>query len=145
MIKSLIKKHFTIIKFLISGGTATVVDLIALYYFTDIMKLWYMMSAMLAFVIAFGVSFTLQKFWTFNGQHARRKREQVPMFLTVNLINLGINSIGMYLLVDKVGLWYIFAQIILSATIAFMSFFIYRYIIFKNSENIDILTPVDTQ
>lgn len=137
-----------VIRFLISGGTATAVDLALLYYFTDILKMWYLAAAVLAFLLAFGISFVLQKFWTFSGSHVRRKREQLPMYLAANLFGLAVNSLGMYLLVDKAGLWYMAAQIIMSAMIAIVNFFIYRLIIFKfteNEEKTDVLRPVDTQ
>lgn len=143
MMQNIIKKHFRIIKFLISGGTATAVDLALLYYFTDILKMWYLAAAVLAFLLAFGISFVLQKFWTFSGNHARRKREQVPMYLATNLLGLAVNSLGMYLLVDLAGLWYMAAQVIMSATIAIFNFFMYRQVIFIEKQGLEI-SDVDT-
>ena len=128
-----------VIKFLISGGTATAADLALLYYFTDILKIWYLAAAVLAFLLAFGISFVLQKFWTFSGDHVRRKREQVPMYLAANLFSLAVNSLGMYLLVDLAGLWYMAAQVLMSALIAVFSFFVYRLVIFKEKQ--DLETP----
>jgi putative flippase GtrA len=148
MIHNLIKRYFTIVKFLIAGGTATAIDLALLYYFTDILMMWYLTAAVLAFMLAFGISFVLQKFWTFSGLHARRKREQIPMYLALNLFGLCVNSLGMYFLVDKFGLWHMAAQVIMAALIAVFNFFVYRLVIFRfaeNGEEIDILNPVDTQ
>jgi putative flippase GtrA len=125
-----------IIKFLISGGTATLVDLFLLYGFTDLLKIWYLGSAVMAFVFAFMVSFGLQKFWTFNGEHSRQSKEQLIMYLSVNLVNLGINSAGIYLLVDKVGAWYLFSQVMMSGLIAFESYFVYKLVIFKESTSV---------
>ena len=121
----------TIIKFIFSGGLATAVNLIALYFFTEVVGLWYLYSAIVSFLIAFSVGFTMQKFWTFNGDHERKGKWQLIMYLTLNLFNLGINSLGLFLLVEKIGLWYIFAQIIMSGLIAISSFIIYNKVIFK--------------
>jgi putative flippase GtrA len=120
-----------IIKYIFSGGLATAVNLIALYFFTEVMGWWYLYSAVASFLVAFCVGFTMQKFWTFNGDHERRGRWQLAMYLILNLFNLGLNSLGLFLLVEKTGLWYIFAQIIMSGSIAISSFIIYRKVIFK--------------
>ena len=53
------------------------------------------------------------------------------MYLSVGLMNLIINTIGMYVLVDKFDLMYMIAQIIMICLVAISSFLIYRYIIFK--------------
>ena len=121
----------TIIKFIFSGGLATAVNLIALHFFTEVVGLWYLYSAIVSFLIAFSVGFTMQKFWTFNGDHELGGRWQLIMYLTLNLFNLGVNSLGLFLLVEKIGLWYIFAQIIMSGLIAISSFIIYNKVIFK--------------
>lgn len=121
-----------IIKFIISGGTAAFVDLLCLYIFTDLFRLWYLLSAVLAFVIAFIVNFNFQKFWTFKGDHEKQGREQLVMFLIINLINLSLNSLGMYLLVERVGIWYLLSQFLMSGILAFESYFVYRLVIFKH-------------
>ena len=123
--------NITIIKYIFAGGSATLVNLIALYFFTEIVGWWYLYAAIASFLIAFSVSFTLQKFWTFDGDHQWKKRWQLPAYLVLNLFNLGINSLGLFLLVEKIGLWYILAQILMSGLIAISSFIIYNKVIFK--------------
>ena len=53
----LIYKKRQYVKFIIAGGTAAFTDLVLLYIFTDILGWWYLVSAAIAFVIAFFVSF----------------------------------------------------------------------------------------
>jgi putative flippase GtrA len=123
-------RHARILKFLISGGSAAVVDLGLLYLLTDIFHLWYLLSACLAFVAAFAVSFSLQKFWTFSNHDLDLIHRQLIMYFVLALIGLGINTTSMYLLVDHVGLHYLGAQIITSAFIAVGNFFAYKHFIF---------------
>lgn len=131
LVLKIVEKFKVIIKFLISGGTATAVDLGFLYVFTDIYKIHYLMSAVLAFIIAFCVSFYLQKFWTFRDDNREKLYVQLSQYIAVTLINLGINTYGMFFLVEKWGIKYLLAQIIMSGFIAIFSFIIYRFIIFK--------------
>lgn len=124
-------RHARILKFLISGGSAAVVDLGTLYVLTDIFHLWYLLSAVLAFIAAFAISFSLQKFWTFDDPSTDVLHTQLALYLLLALVGLGVNTFCMYLLVDHAELHYIFAQILTSAFIAVGNFFAYKHIIFK--------------
>jgi len=129
---NLLQKYKQIIKYLIVGGTAALVDLVLLYILTDILGIWYLTSASLAFIVAFFVSFFLQKFWTFRDTDKEKMYKQLGIYLAVALINLLINAGLMYILVDGFKAWYILAQIIASGLIAIESYFIYNFFIFNN-------------
>jgi len=127
-------KHKVIVKYLISGGTATITDLGILYILTDLAGMWYIMSAVLSFAIAFFVSFFLQKFWTFRDTNREQIHKQMSLYLLVALINLGINTWGMYVLVEWAHLWYMLAQVVMGGLVACGSFLIYKFFIFKTNE-----------
>ncbi|KKU57459.1 MAG: hypothetical protein UX81_C0035G0001, partial [Parcubacteria group bacterium GW2011_GWA2_47_12] len=118
--------------YLIAGGTSTAIDLGILYVLTEFAGWWYLVSATAAFIVAFFVSFILQKFYTFNNRDTSRKAVamQGAFYFTLALTNLGINTILMYALVEWAGVWYFLAQIIAAAALAVESFFIYRFVIF---------------
>ncbi len=122
------------LKFIISGGLAATIDLGLLYALTEIWHVWYLLSAILAFGVAFGVSFSLQKFWTFNDRSVEGIHAQLGMYLVIALLGLGLNTLCMYGLVDHFGLHYIVAQILTSAFIAVANFFAYKHLIFKNRQ-----------
>jgi putative flippase GtrA len=130
-ILKLIDKYKIYIKYIISGGTAAFVDLVLLYILTDIFGIWYLASASLAFLVAFFVSFYLQKFWTFRDSSRDRMYQQMSIYMAVGLTNVGINAGGMYVLVDILGIMYIIAQIIMGGLIAIGSFLMYKFVIFK--------------
>lgn len=128
------EKHKVIVKYIISGGTAAVVDLTCLYVFTDFFKIWYIISASLSFLIAFFISFSLQKFWTFRDNGREKIFRQMSLYFIVGVANLLLNAGGMYLLVDKFGIMYILAQIIMGALLGSSSFLIYKFIIFEKKK-----------
>lgn len=121
-----------IVKFLISGGTTAAVQLSLMYFLTDIRGLWYIFSLNVAFLVAFFVSFTLQKFWTFENNDLNRIYGQALLYFAVVLGNLLLNNLFVYFLVEEAGIWYIAAQIIAELIIAIESFFVYKKIFFKN-------------
>src|SRR3989344_279145 len=54
------------IRYIISGGTGAVVNLATLFVLVHFFQVWYLLSVIMAFVVAFFVSFSMQKFFTFN-------------------------------------------------------------------------------
>jgi glycosyltransferase involved in cell wall biosynthesis/putative flippase GtrA len=134
IILKLIGKHKEAMKYLIAGGFATLVDFVVLYILTDIVHIWYLLSSVIAFIAAFGVSFSLQKFWTFRDGNTKVIREQMFYYFIVALINLGINTLFIYILVDHIRLWYMLGQFIASAFIAIWSYLIYKFMIFNQIE-----------
>ena len=128
-----LRKYKQIIKYLIAGGTAALVDLALLYFLTDILSIWYLISASLAFIIAFFVSFFLQKFWTFRDSNKEVIYKQMGVYLGVALINLALNAALMYVLVDGFKIWYMCAQFMASGLIAFESYFVYKIFIFNQA------------
>jgi len=134
MVISLIQKYKVYIKYLISGGTAATTDLALIFLFTSVFGIWYLLSAVIAFVFAFGVSFVLQKFWTFRNNEMEQIKKQLAMYLSLSLFNLIINTGAMYVLVDIIGWHYFISQIIIAASIAIFSFFVYNLVIFKKEK-----------
>ncbi len=125
-----IHKKKQIIKFVISGGTAFSADLMLLFFLTDILKIWYIYSASMAFIAAFFISFYLQKFWTFR-DGSKKVYKQMFIYFFAGATNVMVNAGGMYIIVDKLGIQYLFAQIIMTALLSTCSFLIYRFVIFS--------------
>ncbi|MEK7575040.1 MAG: GtrA family protein [Patescibacteria group bacterium] len=124
-------KSWKVIKYLISGGTAAIVNLGLLYLFTDIFGVWYITSGIVAFAAGFIVSFVFQKFWTFTDKSTENIHIQASAYLVAGIVNLGLNTLSIYLFVTYAGFHYLLAQIVAGVIIACESFFVYKYLIFK--------------
>ncbi|MEK7086979.1 MAG: GtrA family protein [Patescibacteria group bacterium] len=121
-----------ILRYLFSGGTAFGVDFFFLYIFTEWIGLHYLISVVIAFLVAVVVSFILQKFWTFKNNSKTDLRRQATIYITVAIINTGLNTLLVYLFVEYIGLHYLFGQFFSSGLIAFESFFVYQIFIFHD-------------
>lgn len=124
----------TVLKYIVSGSVASGVMFLSLVFFREVLDIWYLYSSTLAFVLAFITSFLLQKFWTFQSRAGADAPRQLMLFLIVSLASLGVNDLGMFVLVDKVGVWYFIAQVIMTTLIAAFSFFTYRAIFLVKNE-----------
>lgn len=125
----LLDKHAGL-RYFIAGGTAGVTDLILLYAFHHVFGIHYLLSAIIAFIIAFFMSFTFHKFWTFRS-HDEKTHKQMIMYLFSSLFGLFLNTLLMYVFVDFFGVGVILSQIIVGLLVAVCSFFISRNIVFK--------------
>jgi len=119
-----------IVKYIISGGSAAFVQIGLLYTLTEYTHLHYVLSAIIAFTLAILVSFTLQKFWTFQSSEMSNVRGQIFLYLTVTLCNGALNIALLYSLVEWLHLWYIFAEILVAVVLAIATFFIYKNFVF---------------
>lgn len=128
-------KIWQITKYTISGGTGAAVHLSVLYLLTKVVGVWYILSTSIAFIIAFFVSFTLQKYWTFKMNEFANISNQLIKYFFVGVINLFLNAGLMYVLVDVFHLWYMLAQIIVLAFIGGVSFLVYKFFVFKHRAN----------
>lgn len=123
-------RHAEILRFLISGGFAFFANIGVLYLATDVFGVWYLASSVLSFISAFFVSFSMQKFWTFKNRETDRMTSQLGMSLVMAVVNLGLNTGMMYLLVEDGHFHYLIAQVITAGIIAIETYFIYKHIIF---------------
>jgi len=130
-ILALIIKYKTIIKYIISGGTAAVIQLSLLYILTDIVGLWYIISSSIAFVAALLTSFFLQKFWTFRDDGMNRIKKQFAIYFFIGIVNFMLNPTLLYIAVDLLRIWYLFGQITVSLLLAIGSYIINKFITFK--------------
>lgn len=120
-----------IIRFVISGGTATIVNLCILFLLTRFLGIWYLYSSILAFAASFFVSFTLQKFWTFSETSRDRMHSQAALFLSVMLFALTLNTVLIFLFVEFAESHYLLAQLASGILIAFINFFSYKHFVFS--------------
>lgn len=127
----LAEKHRQIIKFVIAGGFAFAVNIVSLYALTEFFQIYYIISTVGAFLISFSVSFTLQKFWTFQDASKDNLHIQLPLYLTMQVTNVSLNAALMYIFVEYLHIWYIFSQVIISLALAVVVFFLNKRYIFK--------------
>ena len=127
--RGIFKKNI-LLRYLVSGITGACIQIGSLYVFTDRVGLWYIYSSILSFLIAMTVSFNLQKFWTFGDMGMQKAHHQFVKYVGVAIIGLLLNTVFMYVLVDLLHIWYIFAQIITGALIAILNFLLYKFFIF---------------
>ena len=101
-----------IVKFAIVGAMGTIVNLLVLYSFTEVFKIYYIISEIIAFIVAGLHNYILDKIWTFKENIEDKIVFKYFQFLTISTISLIVNLSILFILVEFFGIWYIFAEII---------------------------------
>lgn len=115
-------------KYLVSGGTAAVVNIGTMFVLTHLLSVWYLLASVLGFVLSFVVSFVLQRHWTFEVEGRDGITTHMAQYFAIALANLAINTGIVYGLVEWCGVWSVGAQLVAGVVVSFESFFVYRYI-----------------
>ena len=127
-------KQFTkhlIVRYIISGGTSALVNLSVFSLLFYIFRVHYIVSNIIAFILAFGVSLVLQKFWTFQDHSTDKIHIQGFLYLFTSLLGLCVNTFVLYICVHFFGLLPIVGVIIAGITTALCTFPISRKYIFN--------------
>lgn len=130
-------RHKLIVKFFMSGPLAGALELFVLYILHGLFGLSVIWSTSLAYVFSFGLSFYLQKFWTFCNHNKKHVYRQLALYFLFAFINLNINGYLMHILVNQYQVWYLLAQLIVTILIGLDSYLVFRFIVFRKHHDDD--------
>lgn len=125
-----------VVRFCVAGAAGVIAYYAALYGLTEYLGVWYVISAVIGFVLNTGLNFTLQKFWTFQNKETHMVGRQLALYVAMTVSFLIGNTLLLYLMVEYLHLWYIGAQVILTIVISVLSFIISGRI-FKNERRLE--------
>ena len=115
-------------RFCLGGGAGVIVYYATLTLLTEIFGIWYIASAVVAWVLNYCVNFTIQKFWTFRNMDRQKARHQLVLYFAMSVGFLVIGTPLLYALVEWGGLPYLGAQVLLTITLSVASYFVTRRI-----------------
>ena len=107
--------HSTIkefIKFGIVGAIGTFVNLSILYFLTEMVNIYYIISEIIAFSASVINNYILNKKWTFNEKLKENIGRKYFKYVITCLLSLFVNLFILFILVEFYDFWYIFAEIV---------------------------------
>jgi len=128
------KSFVRVVKFLVSGGSAALVEYLV-FLLLHYMQVDLLMANSLSFISGFLVSFTLNRAWVFSSKDAVPK--QLLIYATLAVANLIFSNVAIWLLVNELSLLSPYAKIITMGTIACWNYFLYSRYIFKKETTKD--------
>lgn len=117
-------------KYLVAGSLAFACDIAVLYVCTEFLGLHYLISNIFGYGAGLCVSWFLNVKWVFS---YRRYQNTVLEFAIFNLIiitGLGLSEALMYLLVDELAVYYLYAKVIASGAVFLFNYTAKKFILF---------------
>jgi putative flippase GtrA len=132
MKKNLIKKILSqkIVKYFFWWWIAALIDLSCLYLFVDIFHIYLYLWVVLAFCISFLLWFLYQKYITFIN-YDKKHVSQWTLFLIFQLTWLWINTLLLYIFVDKFWFYYMYVAVLNKFIIFVWNYTMNNYFNFK--------------
>src|SRR3989344_1764390 len=115
-------------RFLIVGGLSVITYYSLLWGLTEFAGVWYIVSAVVAFVGYYFVNFLSQKYWTFKNNDSDALNRQLIQYTLMATANWIINTSLLYILVEYLHLYYLVAQVILTVLVSVIAYLGFKYI-----------------
>ena len=116
-------------KFGMTGGIGSVVDLSTLTLFVEYFGLPKLYGGILSSILAVIIVFTVNKFFTFRN-HERAFAKQIAKFILVYSMAFAMN-VALYSLLLQLGLYYLLAKMLAIDMIALWNYYFSHSFIFK--------------
>ena len=122
-----------LVKFFIVGGINTLISLLTFYVLNKILGINYILSSVISYAFGMINSYFLNKRWTFNDKD-KKIILQLMKFIAVNGISLSINVLAMYILVDRIHIDSMGAQVIATGFSTILNYLGSRALVFSISK-----------
>ena len=111
-----------IVNFGLVGVVATAIEYVLLIILKEIFKIDVLIASGIAFTISLLFNYILSIKYVFIDKKEMSKTKEMAGFFITALIVLGINQLMMYVLVDMVNIYYLFAKVVSTGTVMIWNF-----------------------
>ncbi len=99
-------------KFAFVGLLGTILNLVVLYSLTEFLQIYYLLSAIVAFVVSATHNFILNKIWTFKENMKDRITSKYLKFFSVSVVALLVNLFFLRVFTESLGIYYMVSQVL---------------------------------
>ena len=98
------------VKYTLIGFIGGAINLAILYSLTEFLGVYYIISAVIGFIVAGTSNFTLHKVWTFKEKLKDKYFKEYFHFFSIILFSYVLSILILYLLTEFAGIFYVFSQ-----------------------------------
>lgn len=116
-----------IYRFGIAGVASFILEYFLLFALTEFLNIYYLSSSALAFIVSLIFNYWISVVYVFKKIKYRNVQTKF-YFLGIGLASLGINQLFMWVLVEKIGLYYMVAKIISTIIVMIFNYVLKRLV-----------------
>lgn len=112
------------------GGVAFIFDFGALFFLTEYLKIHYLVSAAIAFILGLTVNYCLCIKWVFKNRSIKSKHLEFTIFALIGISGLALNEVFMWFFTETVNIHYLFSKLISAGLLFMAKFFTRKFLLF---------------
>jgi putative flippase GtrA len=117
---------------IVAGGIATVIDMGILFFVTEFLNIYYLISAGIAFLIANTSNYIFNTKWVFSERKFEDKKvREFMIFAVIGLIGMGINVLILWLITEYLGVYYMISKLMATIGVLFWNFIARKKLLFS--------------
>jgi putative flippase GtrA len=97
-------------RYVIVGGLAFACDTSTLFSLTQFLKVNYLISAPLGFIVGTIVNYILSRTWVFERRRLVSTSAEMTIFTLIGVVGLGLNELILWFFQSKLKIYYLFAK-----------------------------------
>jgi putative flippase GtrA len=114
----------------VASLVATLADFASLIFLVEIGHVWYVAATATGAFSGSVVNFILGRRWSFMAEHDAVHRQAIR-YIAVSAVSLVLNSLGVYLLTDRLGMHYAMSKIVTAVLVGILiNFPLHRRFVF---------------
>jgi dolichyl-phosphate beta-glucosyltransferase len=121
------------LKYCVVGFLGTAIDVGSLYILVEFVRLPLLVATTASFLLAVTNNFLLNNFWTFKSKSKNYRKLYIKFFI-VSCVGLLLTNLSMFLQVELIGIWYVYAKLITSGLVLSWNFLGNKYWTFSIKE-----------
>jgi len=125
------KTSIQLFKYGFVGGIAFCVDFGSLFFLTEVIKIHYLISAAIAFILGLLTNYTLSILWVFPKRAIADKRVEFLLFLIIGLVGLGLNEVIIWFFTEFIHFYYLISKLFSTVVVFFWNFFARKKLLFS--------------
>lgn len=120
-------------RYLISGGTAFVVDTGLLALLTELFGREHLLVwTAIAFCVGLLITYLFSILWVFDNRSLKSRTAEIGIFVAIGVIGLGLTELLMWIFADKAGLHYLLSKIITTVLVFVWNFAAKKLLLFRS-------------
>ena len=129
--KELFVKYKEIILYLIFGVLTTLINIVIFFLFSDIFKINYLFSNVVAWIISVTFAFITNKLYVFEVKNNENTIKEAVSFVTFRLVSLAIDMLLMFIMIDIMKVNKMISKVIVNALVVIINYVTSKLFTFK--------------
>lgn len=131
LVLQIFTKYETFIKFCIVGSIGVFVNMGFLYFLTEYLKIFYLISSFIAIEISILSNFMLNDNWTFKQHKNKSFIERLITYEAISLFGVGIQITLLYIFTDVIGIYYMISNLLAIPVTLSWNFLMNKFVTWK--------------